>query len=95
MGALSFAYVVPTLLYAIPCFLVLLCRLLLTQVQAMLKHLPEPLIGERMVFIVYITETTVGHVFTELAHVLDYLKAGKRHHRIELWNKGEKRATHW
>jgi hypothetical protein len=61
----------------------------------MLQHLPIPFIGERMVFIVYITESTVGHVFTELGHVLDYLNSGKRHHRIEMWNKGVRRAEHW
>jgi hypothetical protein len=61
----------------------------------MLEPSPIPLIGERMVFIIYVTETAIGHVFTELGHVLDYLKSGKRCRRIEMWNKGVRRAEHY
>lgn len=50
--------------------------------------------GERMVFIVYLTETTVGHVFTELEHLIEFIKAGTRHHRVEIWNKGVRKALH-
>jgi len=48
-----------------------------------------------MVFIIYVTETAIVHVFTELGHVLDYLKSGNRHHHIEMWNKGVRRAEHY
>jgi hypothetical protein len=48
-----------------------------------------------MVFIVYITDSIVGHVFTELGHVLDYIKSGRPHTRIEVWNKGVRRGLHW
>lgn len=47
-----------------------------------------------MVYIIYLTESAIGHVYTELEHVLQFLKRGKRHHRIEVWRNGEKRAEH-
>jgi hypothetical protein len=48
-----------------------------------------------MVYVIFLTESTIGHIFTELDHVLGFIKTGKRHHRIEMWNKGQKRAMHW
>lgn len=48
-----------------------------------------------MVFVVYITATAVGHVFTELNHVLEFLKSGVPHHRVEVWSNNRKRAEHW
>lgn len=48
-----------------------------------------------MIFIVWATESTIGHVFTELEQVLAHLKAGVRYHRVELWNKNCLRGLHY
>ena len=87
---------VPGLLYAIPCFM---CSVESFTVDTLkgcaISYSQTRLIGERMVFIVYITESMIGHVFTELHQVLDYIKSNKPRARIEVWNKGDRRGAHW
>lgn len=48
-----------------------------------------------MVFIVWATENAIEHVFTELQHVLDYIKTGARYDRVEVWNKNRLRGLHY
>jgi hypothetical protein len=48
-----------------------------------------------MVFIVWVTEHRIGHVFTELSQMLEHLKIGARHQRIEIWNKSQLRGVHY
>lgn len=47
-----------------------------------------------MVYVIFLTESTIGHIFTELEHVLGFIKTNNRHHRIEMWSNGVKRGVH-
>lgn len=47
-----------------------------------------------MIYIVFVTESVIGHVFHELEDLLGYMKSKKRHHRIEVWNKGKLSGLH-
>lgn len=47
-----------------------------------------------MVYVIFLTESAIGHVYTELEHVLAFIKSNAPHHKIEVWNKGQRRASH-
>lgn len=47
-----------------------------------------------MVYVIFLSDTVIARVYTELGHVLAFIKSGERHHKIEVWNNGERRGGH-
>lgn len=47
-----------------------------------------------MVYVIFMSDTVIGRVYTELEHVLAFIKSNAPHHKIEVWRNGERRGLH-